>query len=65
MAIPVTEVPSERAFSVAGFTVTKLGASLDQDNVDNIILLLKTRWHGANLFQPIKGFHFLRLYPIK
>ena len=27
--------------------------------------VLKKRWHGANLFQPIKGFHFLRLYPIK
>ena len=26
---------------------------------------LKTRWHCANLFQPIKGFHFLRLYRIK
>ena len=25
----------------------------------------KTRWHCANLFQPIKGFHFLRLYRIK
>ena len=28
-------------------------------------LRFKARWHGANLFQPIKGFHFLRLYPIK
>ena len=26
---------------------------------------IKTRWHCANLFQPIKGFHFLRLYRIK
>ena len=25
----------------------------------------KTRWHCANLFQPIKGFHFLRLYHIQ
>ena len=24
-----------------------------------------TRWHCANLFQPIKGFHFLRLYRVK
>ena len=29
-----------------------------------VINVTKTRWHGANLFQPIKGFHFLRLYPI-
>ena len=29
------------------------------------ICMLKTRWHCANLFQPIKGFHVLRLYRIK
>ena len=29
------------------------------------LTIFKTRWHCANLFQPIKGFHFLRLYRIK
>ena len=29
------------------------------------LAIFKTRWHGVNLFQPIKGFHFLRLHPIK
>ena len=28
-------------------------------------IILKTRWRCANLFQPIKGFHFLRLHRIK
>ena len=31
----------------------------------NTANVFRTRWHGANLFQPIKGFHFLRLHPIK
>ena len=30
-----------------------------------VYVYVKTRWHCANLLQPIKGFHFLRLYRIK
>ena len=41
LAMPATEVPSERVFSVAGLTVTKLRATLDPDNVDKIIFLHK------------------------
>ena len=32
---------------------------------DPLLNMLKTRWYCANPFQPIKGFHFLRLYRIK
>ena len=39
--------------------------SSDVEDVVQYVIVVKTRWHGANLFQPIKGFHFLRLYPIK
>ena len=41
LAIPATEVPSERAFSTAGATITKLRASLDPGTVDAIIFLHK------------------------
>ena len=36
-----TSVPSERTFSVAGQTVSKLRASLDSDSVDQIIFAKK------------------------
>ena len=41
LAVPRTEVPSERAFSVAGLTVTNLRASLDPKNVDHLTFLHK------------------------
>ena len=41
LAVPGTEVPSERAFSVAGLTVTNLRASLDPKNVDQLTFLHK------------------------
>ena len=39
LAVPTTSVPSERIFSAAGITVTKLRASLDRSTVDQIIFL--------------------------
>ena len=39
LAIPATEVASERSFSAAGQTVTKLRASLDASNVDRLTFL--------------------------
>ena len=41
LAIPATEVPSERVFSAAGLTITKLRASLDPHNVDMILFVHK------------------------
>ena len=41
LAIPATEVPSERVFSAAGLTITKLRASLDPSNADELIFIHK------------------------
>ena len=38
---PATSVPSERVFSIAGGTVSKLRASLDSDTVDKLVFLNK------------------------
>ena len=38
---PATSVPSERVFSIAGSTVSKLRASLDSDTVDMLVFLNK------------------------
>ena len=42
LAIQSTSVPSERAFSTAGLTITKLRGSLSPETGDKIILLTKT-----------------------
>ena len=41
LCVPATEVPSERSFSTAGGTVTKLRASLSSDNVDRLTFIHK------------------------
>lgn len=41
LSIPATEVPSERAFSAAGATVTKLRAALEPEVVDACVFLHK------------------------
>ena len=48
LAIPAMEIPSERAFSIAGLTVSKLRASLNPDNVDKLIFLHKNFKFAAN-----------------
>ena len=39
MCIPSTSAPSERVFSTAGHTITKLPASLNSANAADLILL--------------------------
>ena len=41
LCVPATEVPSERSFSAADGTVTKLRAALDPDNVDKLTFVHK------------------------
>ncbi len=41
LSVPATSVPSERVFSVAGGTVTKLRGALDGDSIDKLIFLNK------------------------
>ena len=45
LSIPGTSVLSERAFSVAGMTLTKLRSTLDPDTLDEIIFLNKNLKH--------------------
>ena len=45
LSIPGTSVPSERAFSVARMTLTKLRSNLDPDTLDEIIFLNKNLKH--------------------
>ena len=41
LAMPATEVASERIFSIAGLTITKLRSQLDPGTVDAVIFLNK------------------------
>lgn len=50
LCIPATSAPSERVFSRAGLTITKLRASLSNDHANALIFLHDT-WEIAEAFQ--------------
>lgn len=50
LCIPATSAPSERVFSMAGLTISKLRCSLTCDNASNLIYL-NDNWEIAELFQ--------------
>lgn len=50
LCIPATSAPSERVFSQAGLTITKLRASLSADNASKLIFLHDT-WNIAEEYQ--------------
>jgi hAT family C-terminal dimerisation region len=50
LCIPATSAPSERVFSQAGLTITKLRASLTADNASKLIFLHDT-WNIAEEYQ--------------
>ena len=50
LCIPATSAPSERVFSMAGLTITKLRASLSSENAANLIFLHDT-WNIAEEYQ--------------
>lgn len=54
LCIPATSAPSERVFSMAGLTITKLRASLSSDNAGNLIFLHDT-WNIAEEYQNKKA----------
>ena len=61
LSIPGTSVPSERVFSVAGMTLTKLRSNLDPDTLDEIIFLNKNLKHDlknnvCQNFEPLPTF---------
>ena len=49
LAVPATSVPSERAFSTTGMTVTKQRAALDSETVDALVFLNKNLRSNAPL----------------
>ena len=53
LAVPATSVPSERTFSTAGLTVTKLRANLDAGSVDQIVFLNKNS--KSTLYSHVKS----------
>ena len=52
LPVQATSIPSERTFSTAGQTVTKLRSALEPDTVDKIILLNRNSKSTLSNFQP-------------